>query len=277
MRGWTEAMRHIFVMINENLSEAVAAAAELREWSAAHDVEISETLPAPCDPDLIVALGGDGTLLRAVHAACSLTPPVLSIKFGRLGFLSGAGASRLIEAVSAALDGSARIEEHAVLEGRALSGNDEIARLFAVNELVLRSATAHMLTTRLIINGHVFSEVSGDGLIIATATGSTAYALSVGGPVLSPGFDGLEVVPLAPHTLIRRAVVTAARDRLRIELPDPTRADAALLCDGQNIPTSAPVTAVEVKVAAERLRLVKLEAHNSYEVVARKFFGQSNE
>ena len=276
-------MKTIFAEINEKVPEAVAAGRQLRAWCAEHDVAWRDNLQGPeaapeaaalaFDPDLIVALGGDGTLLRAVHGARSLQAPFLSIKFGRLGFLSGAPADRLIEAVTAALSGEASVEPHTMLEVHALAGTEELVCCRAVNELVLRAAPAHMLTTLIIINGHTFNKVSGDGLIIATATGSTAYALSAGGPVLVPSFEGAEVVPLAPHTLINRAVVTAAGDQLRIELPDPTRAEAILLLDGEPLKVARPVTAVEIRTAPEKLRLVKLDAHNAYKVVARQFFG----
>jgi len=275
-------MKTISIQVNEQLPQAVAASVRLQAWCDEQGVAWSVNASASAEgadalaqaaPDLIVALGGDGTLLRAVHAARSFEAPFLSIKFGRLGFLSGAPADRLIEAVSAALSGDAPLEYHTLLEARVFSGAEEVAQCRAVNELVLRSATTHMLTTTLAINGHAFNEVSGDGLVIATATGSTAYALSAGGPVLAPSFEGAEVVPLAPHTLINRAVVTAQGDLLRLELPDPTRADAALFFDGEPLELSHSITAVEVRIAPEKLCLVKCDAHNAYKVVAREFFG----
>lgn len=273
-------MKSIFVQINQRVPEAVDASIELRSWCADHGVAWRDSMQEPTpadpasqpDPDLIVSLGGDGTLLRAVHGAKTLAAPFLSIKFGRLGFLSGAPAERLTEAVAAALDGVAPVESHTMLEVTALAGTEEIVHGSVVNELVLRAAPARMLTTLLIINGHTFNEVSGDGLIIATATGSTAYALSVGGPVLSPSFEGAEVVPLAPHTLVNRAVVTAPGDLMRIELPDPTRSEAVLLLDGDPYVTAKPVTAVQARIAPEKLRLIKFDTHNAYKVVAQEFF-----
>ncbi|MCL2881510.1 MAG: NAD(+)/NADH kinase [Coriobacteriia bacterium] len=272
-------MKTILIQVNEHVPEAVAANARLQAWCEEQEVACSEAdkrgsgaVLSP--PDLIVALGGDGTLLRAVHAAHSFEAPFLSVKFGRLGFLSGAPADRLIEAVSAALSGKVPLEYHTLLDARVYSGAEEIARCQAVNELVLRGAATHMLTTTFAINGHVFNEVSGDGLIIATATGSTAYALSAGGPVLAPSFEGAEIVPLAPHTLANRAVVTDRDDTVRIELPDPTRADVALFFDGTPLVLDGrPVSAVEVRIAPEKLSLVKFDAHNAYAVVAREFFG----
>jgi len=269
-------MRTIFTQVNERVPEAMAASDRLQAWCDEQGIAWSTSngsASALVTPDLIVALGGDGTLLRAVHAARSFETPFLSIKFGRLGFLSGATPDHLIEAISAALAGNAPLEYHTLLEARVFAGADEVARCRAVNELVLRSATAHMLTTTFAINGHVFNEITGDGLIIATATGSTAYALSAGGPVLAPSFEGAEVVPLAPHTLINRAVVTGQGDLLHFELSDPTRADAALLFDGEFLELSRPATAIEVRIAPEKLCLVKFDAHNAYKVVAREFFG----
>jgi len=266
-------MKRIFVYVNEQVPAAVVAGRQLRDWCAARGVACSDSSPATDREDLIVALGGDGTLLRAVHAASSLKPAFLSVKFGRLGFLSGAPPDQLIEAVSATLFGEAPLELHTLLEARFFSGSEEIAQRRALNELVLHALPGRMLTTTLIINGHTLNESSGDGLIVATATGSTAYALSAGGPVLAPSFEGLEVVPLAPHSLINRAVVTAPGDLLRIELSDPHRGEATMLLDGQPLESPHQVTAVEIAVAPEKLRLIKFGAHNSYEAVAQQFFG----
>jgi len=261
-------MKTIHIVANDQVPQAVAASERLQAWCRAHEVACGQSAA-----DLIVALGGDGTLLRAVHAAHTLAVPFLSIKFGRLGFLSGAPADQLIEAVQAALFDEAPIELHTMIEARLFSGADELLRRRALNELVLHTLPGRMLTTTLVINGHAFSEFSGDGLIIATATGSTAYALSAGGPVLTPSFEGMEVVPLAPHSLINRAVVTAPGDLLRIELSDPKRADTLPLLDGETLKLERLVTAVEVSVAPEKLRLVKFGARDSYEVVAQEFFG----
>ena len=266
-------MKQIFVYVNEQVPAANVAGKQLQDWCALHNVVCSDSSPATDSEDLIVALGGDGTLLRAVHAARSLKPAFLSVKFGRLGFLSGAVPDQLIEAVSAALFSEAPLELHSLLEARFFSGSEEIAQRRALNELVLHTLPGRMLTTTLIINGHPLNESSGDGLIIATATGSTAYALSAGGPVLAPSFEGLEAVPLAPHSLINRAVVTAPGDLVRIELSDPRRAEATALLDGQPLEFPHQVTAVEIAVAPEKLRLIKFGAHNSYEVLAQQFFG----
>ncbi|MCL2332235.1 MAG: NAD(+)/NADH kinase [Actinomycetia bacterium] len=266
-------MKTIHIVFNEQVPQAAAASERLQAWCRDHEVACCDGPPGFAAADLIVALGGDGTLLRAVHATHQLTAPFLSIKFGRLGFLSGAPADQLIEAVSTALFGDAPLELHTMIEARLFSGDQETTERRVLNELVLHTLPGRMLTTTLIINGHTFSEFSGDGLIIATATGSTAYALSAGGPVLTPSFEGMEVVPLAPHSLINRAVVTAPGDLLRIELSDPRRADALPLLDGETLRLERPVTAVELSVAPEKLRLVKFGAHNSYEVVAQQFFG----
>jgi len=263
-------MKTIFVQVNNDVPEAVSAGLQLQAFCADQGIAWGNDARAA---DLIVALGGDGTLLRTVHATQAFEAPYLSVRFGRLGFLSGAEPANLIEAVSAALEGKAPIESHTMLKVRTFSAAGELACNFAINELVLRTAGSHMLTTRVIINGHTFCEVSGDGLIVATATGSTAYALSAGGPVLAPSFEGAEIVALAPHTLVDRAVVTSRTDRIRIELPDPTRAAAALLFDGKPLETfRVRVTALEASIADEALNLVKFSTHTTYEMVAREFF-----
>ncbi len=225
--------------------------------------------------DLIVALGGDGTLLRSIHLLSHVAAPVLGIKYGRLGFLAGAAPDEIIPAVEAALAGTALRESRTLLEVCAYAGETEIARGFALNEAVLgRHRTMHMVDARVLVNGKLLYATSGDGLILATATGSTAYALSAGGPILSPEMRGLVVLPLASHSLLHRAVITTADDVLRIELTDSNRGGAELVLDGNAMETSSAFTALEARVSERHIDLVKLESRSFYEVLAHEFFGE---
>ena len=266
--------KQIVLVINERDARSVEAGAELRKWCATHDVVVVDYAP-DLTPDLIVALGGDGTILRAVSELGAYDIPILGVKFGRLGFLSGAPAADLLDAVEAALDGRAAIESRAVLEVRAHSGDVELGRFFALNEvLVGRGAQPSIITTRLLINGHHVYTQRGDGLIASTATGSTAYALSAGGPILSPGYRGMALVPLASHTLVNRAIVTAPEDEVRIELPEACHAKAALAIDGRMVLDESKVlTQVDIGLSERSVLLVKLDKRLFFDTLATEFFG----
>jgi len=263
--------KRLAIVLNEQDARAVDAAERLRAWCASRDVSVGQDAG-----DLIVALGGDGTILRAVHEMGAGDTPLLGIKFGRLGFLSGAPADDLLEAVEAALEGRAAIESRALLDIVAWSGGTEPKHFTALNEVLLgRGAQAGIITTRLLINGHRVYTQRGDGIIAATATGSTAYALSAGGPILSPGYRGMTVVPLASHTLINRAIVTAPEDSVRIELSDAGHAAAALSIDGDMVlDESAGLTHVDIALSDRSVRLVKLDSRLFFDTLATEFFEQ---
>ena len=271
--------KKIALVINEHDERALAAATSVRSWCAAQGIGVVELdKDSSSRYDLLVALGGDGTILRAVHLLEQCETPILGIKFGRLGFLSGAPADELIDAIEAALNGDAAIESRAMLEVTAWSGDTELGRFTALNEALLgRATTAGIITTRLLINGHHVYTQRGDGLIAATATGSTAYALSAGGPILSPSYRGMALVPLASHTLINRALVTAPEDVVRIELPEPRHADAALSIDGDSvIDETAGMTHVVLALSGRSVSLVKLNTRLFFDTLATEFFEQKD-
>ncbi|MDR1775476.1 MAG: NAD(+)/NADH kinase [Actinomycetes bacterium] len=230
--------------------------------------------------DLVLALGGDGTILRAARRmlADDIASPLLGIKFGRLGFLSGAPAAELLPALDAALAGTATIEERTVLaiEVRDATGTLR-ARHAALNEAFLgRADLPGPVTTALAINDHDIYTQTGDGVIVATATGSTAYALAAGGPVVASGYAGMVVVPVASHTLVQRAIVTAPDDSVTLRLPDALRAHAALVIDGaETLRFAAPATdTIHIRRdPARSIRLVKTSSRLFFDTLAREFFG----
>ena len=264
--------KRIALVINEQDERALAAAARLREWCQARGVLVGRL--GEGDLDLVVALGGDGTILRAVHEMGGCAVPILGVKFGRLGFLSGAPAKDLLEAVGAALEGRAEIETRALLDVHAWAGEHELGHYTALNEALLGRATqAGIITTRLLVNGHQVYTQRGDGLIAATATGSTAYALSAGGPILSPGYAGMALVPLASHTLVNRAIVTAPEDIVSVELPEPRHSCAALSVDGAIVlDEDSRITHIDIKISERSVALVKLDTRLFFDTLATEFF-----
>jgi NAD+ kinase len=228
------------------------------------------------EPALTVALGGDGTILKAVHLLGETETPVLGVKFGRLGFLSGAEPGSLRNAVSTALAGEARIERRATVRAHVMMEGRSVGSYRALNEVVLsRGASGRVVAIKLAIDGRDVLDTRADGLIIATATGSTAYALSAGGPVVAPGFGGMVIVPVAPHTLRCRSIITGPADTVEITLPDATRADACVVVDGDVMPCRRSIERVTVTRDPHDVLLVKLDGRDFYETVAAEFFGDS--
>jgi len=278
----------VLLVPNTRHPGAVSAAAELSVWLSGQGVE---PVFAQADADevglpgygvaptalgelgLAVAFGGDGTILKAVHLLGGAEVPVLGVKFGRLGFLSGTVPEHIGEAVTTALAGEACIERRATLRADVVMDGRPVGSYLALNEVVVaRGPSGRVIAVDLAIDGHAIMRTRADGVVIATATGSTAYALSAGGPVVAPGFGGMIVVPVAPHTLQARAIVTDPADTVEVTLPDPTRADACLIVDGDATPCRQRLERVTVSRTGADVLLVKLEGRHFYETLSAEFF-----
>lgn len=223
---------------------------------------------------LAVAMGGDGTILRAAHLLGEDEVPILGVNFGKLGFLSGAQPQHLLEAVTTTLSGEARVERRATLRAEAVVDGKTLGERLALNEVVvLRGRSGRVVTFDLAIDGHRIMRARADGMVVATATGSTAYALSAGGPVVAPAFGGMVVVPVAAHTLQSRAIVTDPSDVVEITFPDPSRSDACLAVDGEASAHCGTLERVAVSRGSTDVLLVKLEGRHFYETLHSEFFG----
>jgi NAD+ kinase len=279
------------VLIVPNLSnpDAVNASREVSAWLAdegfepvlaAEDATTCglDDLGVPAteigDLTLVAALGGDGTILKAFHLLGYSETPILGVNHGRLGFMTGAQAGSLKSALSSALAGEGRVERRATLEASVVMEGREVGRYRALNEVYLGKGSAgRVIEARLSINGTGIFTTRCDGIIAATPTGSTAYALSAGGPVVSPDVDGTVVVPVAPHTFSARAIVIGRSDVAEMHLPDATRSNACLSVDGDVTPCRRSIESVTVKRCDSDVLLLKLAGREFYDVVADEFFG----
>lgn len=245
--------------------------------------------------DLVVVLGGDGTILRTARQVGTLGVPILGVNFGNLGFLANASDDGVVAIVAAALAGDVVRERRANLridvvcegerdpwddgDGKGGQGVDPDGprTFFALNELaVTRGANGRLIDFTLGVSGSRIADMRGDGVVVATATGSTGYALSAGGPLVSPGFAGLVVAPLAPHTLHSRAIVTGESDVVEVSLLDPSEGsyprDATLFVDGELIEFPMPVRHVYVSRGEAPTILLRYQREGFYEHVAKTFF-----
>ncbi len=226
------------------------------------------------DLALVVALGGDGTILRAAHIEPDSGTPILGVNLGRLGFLSGAGPKEFTSAVDRALAGEGRVERRATLVARIWAGGREAGIHRALNEVYVgRSAPTRVVEVEIRVNGTALSRHYADGVIVATPTGSTAYALSMGGPIVSPDVKGFLVVPAAAHSLASRPLVLGPNDTAEVAFPNPERAEACVTVDGDQVPCRTTLEYVTVTADGPEVLLVKLDGSDFYEVVSDKFLG----
>jgi NAD+ kinase len=207
------------------------------------------------DADIVVVLGGDGTVLRALHEVIGTDTPVLAINYGRVGFLTTANADRLEEAATAAFTGAYEVVSLPTVE--LVRGGERIG--LAVNDVVVTSALhGRMAHVRWWVNDVWLGEVGCDGVVIATPAGSTAYSLSAGGPVMNWGLESFCVTFVAPHSLAARSLVLAQGHRVVIENAS-VDLDARLILDGQvQRHALAPGERIEAELAPERACLALL-------------------
>lgn len=278
----------VLLVPNIHNPAANAAATELAAWLASEGfepvLEASDALACGLadfavasselgEPALVVALGGDGTILKAVHALSEVEVPILGVNLGRLGFLSGASAGSLRTAVGDALSGDARVERRATLLAQVEMEGRVVGEYRALNEVFVGRGSSRVIAFEMSVNGTLIARTQADGYVVATATGSTAYALSAGGPILAPDVAGMVVQPVAPHTLATRALVVGPSDVVELRLPDPARADACVVIDGDSTPCRRSLERVTVSRGQHDVLLVKLDGRDFYEVAAREFLG----
>ena len=222
------------------------------------DAVSAADVAAPGKLDLVVALGGDGTLLRAAEIARPASCPLLGINLGHVGFLAEGERSDLEATAERILHQTYDVEERLTLDVTIRRGEHAAAQDWALNDVSVEKASRQrMLDTVLEIDGRPLSRWGGDGVVCATPTGSTAYAFSAGGPIVWPSVQALLVVPLSAHALFARPIVVSPDSRVAIEvLPDPGA--AVMFCDGRRTHDLQPHDRVEIVKGALPLKLVRL-------------------
>jgi NAD+ kinase len=186
--------------------------------------------------DLMIVIGGDGTLLYAAGLVAEHDIPLLGINRGRLGFLTDVSPRDMISAVDSLLAGECIADRRALLQAKLISPQGAVVSRFALNDVVFnRLETGRMLDFETRIDGRYVNSLAGDGLVIATATGSTAYALSCGGPIVEPDLDVWVMAPICPHTLSDRPIVVRAGSKIQLRMSDRFESRAQVTCDGTAI------------------------------------------
>jgi NAD+ kinase len=224
------------------------------------------------DIDVTVSFGGDGTFLRAAHLSRDADIPVLGVNLGRLGFLAEIEVDDLLSAMSALAAGEYAIEERATLQVTISDPHGtERWEGWALNEVAIeKTARQRLLLMDVRLDDQLFAKVPADALILATATGSTAYALSAGGPIVSPRIEATLVVPVAPHTLFDRTLLAAPDEIVRVDLL-PGQAPAVVSCDGREPVQVEPGGSIRVVGGGRPVRLARVAPLEFTSLVRRKF------
>lgn len=227
----------------------------------------AESLLASCD--VAIALGGDGTVLQAAKRAARYQKAVLGINTGHLGFMAGAEADEL-DRLSALRDGRYTVENRLMLDVTVHSESGD-ETFTALNEAVLaRGSLSRMIETHVCERQHPVAVYRADGVMVSTPTGSTAYSLSAGGPIVAPDVDCLLMTPICPHTTAARAHVLGVNAELTLTVTLPGGAEAFLTVDGREIRRIGEQDTVTVRKSAARAGLIRLKENSFYDVLREK-------
>ncbi|MEW6523137.1 MAG: NAD(+)/NADH kinase [Bacillota bacterium] len=270
---------------NLDKPQALQQTVELAAWLTRHGYdwvvspEVASAMGAPDrgapveswtpGVNLVLVLGGDGTLLNAARRLRG-SVPLLGVNLGHLGFLTELELPELYDELPGFLQGHCQVDARLMIEASVVRSGDAAAHLIALNEFVIaKGPFARLMRLEVRVNQNYVDTYHADGLIVATPTGSTAYSLSAGGPLVSPGLDALVITPICPHTLYSRSMVVAPEETITVCLPG-AQPGTVLTADGQSGFHLAEGDRISVQLISERVRLLRRPGWSFYEVLRRK-------
>jgi NAD+ kinase len=284
-------MTRVGVVAKSHLREATPHLVKIEAWLAERGLEATfETATAALMPpnaprrvagkaalvshvDLLVVLGGDGTLLSVADAAgaAGVDVPILGVNFGSLGFLTEATLPELDASLEAAVSGRTRVEPRMMLRATTVRRASELPNQLALNDVVItKTARARMTDLSVWVGDEFVTRVKADGLIIATPTGSTAYNLAAGGPIVQPVVDAIVLTPIAPHMLTNRPIVIPANSVVRVQPMMDERDELYVTFDGQAGYKLEAGDEVRLHGADRRVRLLRPSPRSYFEVLRQK-------
>ena len=222
-------------------------------------------------PDLAVAVGGDGSMMLVARSMAASQTPVLGINLGRLGFLTDLEADSMVEDFNRILAGEFWIENRTMLALEVERSEELIHSSSVLNDVVInKGETARLIEFEMMVDDDFVTRYRGDGLIVATPTGSTAYSLSAGGPILLPTLPAINVVPICPHTLSNRPLVIDDQRLISIIMLHAEVDSARVSVDGFNVVTLDGSEKITIKRAQSSVKLLRVSGHSHYEVLRSK-------
>jgi len=269
-------MKQIVIFADQTREKVARAVADFRKWLGGRckvqSVDLSDPGEDICyeGADAAVVFGGDGSFLTAARLLGGCEIPVVGVNLGKLGFLVELAEDELRESLDDILSGKHKPVKRLMLEASIERERGTDGPFLALNDVVLRHLLpTRMLTFSLSVDGEKATNYSGDGLIVSTPVGSTAYALSAGGPILTPGLECLVATPICPHALANRSLVLRANSELRLNLLDPHQT-AQITLDGRETAKVGPEDTVVVKAAPHPLFLIETGRRSFFQTLREK-------
>lgn len=253
-----------------DLIQRTADELEIDVFSALPSKKVLNDFPTDYDKDIDVAfvMGGDGTILRGMNYFAPLEKPIIGLNTGHLGFLAEAEVTQIPEVLKRISEGNFSVDYRPLLSV-FLPGNDEI---MAVNDVCLnRSLSGGILHLKLTVNEQVVADIPGDGIVVATPMGSTAYALSAGGPVMDPALPAILIAAICPHLLSIRPVVVPSSSEIIIRVSDCRGNPAFVVNDGLPVGRLGQDQSMKIRLSTKRCSVIKLNSGEFYNLLRRKF------
>lgn len=233
------------------------------------EVANRRTLGRQCD--LAIVVGGDGTLLNAARSLVDFQVPILGVNLGRLGFLVDVSPDEINSRLDEILVGRFNEDARSLLHAEIIRDHRSITQADALNDVVVhKSDVARMIELKAYLDGRFISAYRSDGLIISTPTGSTAYALSGGGPIIHPSLETVLLVPICPHTLTQRPLVVSADSEIEIVVSDSNTTELQVTCDGQTSLEVKPGDRVIIRKKKRKVRLIHPVQHDYFQLLRAK-------
>ena len=289
--SYTVQMKRVGVIINPKRARAENTLEQLQSAAVRHDWELVCDQPAMAERlgalsmaldlfadevELVLALGGDGTVLYAAHALMGSTVPVLGINLGRLGFLTAVGEDELLQALDQVASGDYELHEREGALATWYSANGQTEQWPALNDVVMGwGGSSRIVKLKLEVDREPVGQFSCDGIIISTATGSTGHALSNGGPIMHPAIRGFGISVICPHTLGSRPMVVPNRSRIEVALMRCHK-ELLLSVDGQDCRTIHEGDRLIVERHAVPLKMIQLPRHSYFNTLAQKLNWQGS-
>ncbi|MDD5687922.1 MAG: NAD(+)/NADH kinase [Elusimicrobia bacterium] len=256
-------MKNIIILANKEKSKAVEFSKKIANWLKKQ--KISDTLK------FAIILGGDGMMIKSAREFASKNIPLFGVNLGKLGFLNETDVKNVFSALKNIISGNYKIEERNMLQIEVFRKQKMIKRSVALNDAVIKNGkTARVIKLKLIINQNFVTEIIGDGVIISTPTGSTAYSLSAGGPIVHPNTKNIIITPIAPHTLTQRPVIIPDDCLISAEI-NSNHNDVLLSVDGQIDLTLSIGDIVKVQKSKIPAKLITFGKSDYFELLRKKF------
>ncbi|MBI2166769.1 MAG: NAD(+)/NADH kinase [Candidatus Omnitrophica bacterium] len=272
-------MEKIGIVVNTKKPDAEKLLGELQSWLSKREVQVQDTLTNSLEEvlkeaTLLICLGGDGTILRVANQMKERSIPVLAVNIGSLGFLTDVKTGEMFDELQTYFLGQCPVEERLMLSCSAKSAKNKTERRFqALNDLVVsREGLTRLLRVRVEVSGETLTSFAGDGVIVATPTGSTAYSLSAGGSVVHPKVEAVIITPICPHASALRSLVVRADERISVTIQCEQEGERALLtADGQESLEVDESTSIEITRSSIPFRLIKSSKRSYYETLRENF------